>query len=390
MKRPVVLSVRGLVAVTAAIAFVGCTEPTSTSQNPRIAWLVRGVAGPGRPAVDDRTVYFIADVDSHTVHAFDQMTGAPRWSASTGLSGPGRFNIAGCAVSPLTVICGEGTNVVGLDKTDGRLRWSVGPAVTRYPGIYRGTVDSSGSTYFAPTPDNKVVALDAATGDVRWSAPVIGQATVLTSYRVADGGDLVFVPYTDFSSRRPAGGMLALTKADGSQRWITSFSSPDSSLGGKDVALWRDLVLGSFEDGRVRAFDRLTGQVVWELPKVERYPSWFATPDAPIVADYQTLIIVGDVLTALSESGWVVTYDLPKRKEIGRATMNNASPRLFGSDGDMRGGYFMSNTGLMFSFSAGIPSLGLMSNSYSFVSAPRITADRVFIGSSEGYIAFTR
>src|SRR4051812_39777718 len=99
MKRPVVLSLLGLVAVTGAIAFVGCTEPTSASQNQRIAWLVRGVAGPGRPAVDDGTVYFLANADSHTVHAFDQKTGAPRWSASTGLSGPGRATIAGCAVS---------------------------------------------------------------------------------------------------------------------------------------------------------------------------------------------------------------------------------------------------------------------------------------------------
>jgi outer membrane protein assembly factor BamB len=389
MKIPVALGMCGLVAVI-AIACAGCTEPTPAVRNSSVAWQVRGVAGPGRPAVDDGTVYFLADADSHTVHAFDQRTGAPRWSAPTGLSGPGRFNNAGCAVSPLTVICGEGANVVGLDKTDGHLRWSVGPGVARYPGVYQGTVDSSGNTYFAPTADNKVIALDAATGDVRWSAPVIGQATGLTSYRVADGGDLVFVPYTDFSGRRPAGGMLALSKANGSQRWITSFSSPDSSLGGKDVALWRDLVLGSFEDGHVRAFDRLTGQVVWELPKVERYPSWSASPDGPVVGDYRTLIVVGDVLTVLSESGWVVTYDLPTRKEIGRATLNNAAPLLFGADGDARGGYFKSTTGYFFSYSAGVPSLSLMSNSYSFISPPAITADRVFIGSSEGYIAFTR
>ena len=98
----------GFVAVMAVMLFAGCTEPTPAVRSAPIAWHVRGVAGPGRPAVDDRTVYFIADADSHAVHAFDLVTGTLRWSASTGISGPGRFNVTGCAVSPLTVICGEG------------------------------------------------------------------------------------------------------------------------------------------------------------------------------------------------------------------------------------------------------------------------------------------
>jgi outer membrane protein assembly factor BamB len=361
-----------------------------TAPSGAVIWHVPGHAGAGRPAVDDSTVYFVAAADSHAVHAFDLASGKIRWTAVTGAVNGGFFSLDGCLLAVQVVACGDITDIVAFDRSDGHLVWRYHPDVGQ-PGVLPSSIDSAKTTIFAPTQTGAIHAIDAATGQSRWIAQPVSSNTAL--YRVLDGGDLVFAPFTVFA-RKDTGGVVALAKSDGSIRWLVRFPlAADSSNGAKDAVLWGNYVIVSTEDGRISALDRATGQLAWTLPGVGVYPDWFGPP-GPVGGDLRMLIVAGSSLIAASQSGWVVSYDLPTDAETWRATINHSATGFLETAHDGTAAYLTSTSGFLFSVSLTPPhtlsQIAAASLVTAFLTPPALAADRVLIGSKDGYYAIRR
>jgi hypothetical protein len=103
--------------------------------------------------------------------------------------------------------------VYALDAMTGHLRWSytTGNEVVSSPAV-------SGGTVYVGSDDNKVYALDTATGHLRWSYPTAG--TVNSSPAVSAG--IVYVGSS-------AGTVYALDAATGQLRWSDATGPADAS-----------------------------------------------------------------------------------------------------------------------------------------------------------------
>ncbi|HEX7937564.1 MAG TPA: PQQ-binding-like beta-propeller repeat protein [Gemmatimonadaceae bacterium] len=379
--------VRGALA---ACAFAACSSCEPVAPGPRLLWHVHGHAGSGRPALDSTTAYFVAQSDSHVVHAFDLATGKPRWSAPTGAAGS--YSLAGCLVAQQNVLCGDVSDLVAFARSDGHLVWRYRPSIGPNPGVIPGCLDSAQATLYAPTQTGAVHAIDASTGQSRWTAQLSTANTAL--YRVSDGGDVVFAAFTDFSAAPNRGGVVALNTTDGSTRWLTTLPSPvDSNSGAKDVVTWGALVIASLEDGRVVALNRATGAVSWTLPGVGQYPAWQA-PGGPVGLDYRALMVSENYLFAASASGWIVVYDLGSHTEVWRGATNHASIAGWGASRGLDRAYMTSTSGYVFTVPLNPPfsmsQFAAPGFGTTFLGAATAANDRVLLGADDGYYAFRR
>lgn len=174
-----------------------------------------------------------------------------------------------------------------VDAATGSLLWSAA-----LPGATEVAV--AGGRAFVSTPDRNVTAVDTDTGARLWRTPtlgvpgpptvvgdvvhVIGSDNRLTSYDAATGAAItpVFpvgangrltISATDGSlyirSGTPADGfLLQAHNGGGILRWSTAVPTPTTAM----VAEGRVYVAG-------RAFDQLTGDLLWEGPSADFYAS---------------------------------------------------------------------------------------------------------------------
>jgi outer membrane protein assembly factor BamB len=190
------------------------------------------------PAVVNGIVY-LGFYDG-TIRAFDETTGAQKWSYQTGefagYSSP--------AVSNGIVYAGSGdTYLYALDAVTGALKWrfATGNQIYSSPNVVNGIV------YFGSY-DSKVYALNATTGALIWSYATAG--VVFSSPMVANG--IVYVGSDDSK-------VYALNAATGALLWSYAategvFSSP---------AIVAGLVCVGSDDGIMYALHSLTGSLAW-------------------------------------------------------------------------------------------------------------------------------
>jgi outer membrane protein assembly factor BamB len=161
-----------------------------------------------------------------------------RWSYTTG-----NF-VDSPAVAGGTVYIGsDDDKVYALNAATGRLRWSytTGHDVYSSPAVAGGTV-------YIGSDDDKVYALNAATGRLRWSYSTAG--AVESSPAVAGG--TVYIGSFDHK-------VYALNAATGHLRW--SYSTAGAVVSRPAVAAGT-VYVGSFDD-RVYALDAATGHLRW-------------------------------------------------------------------------------------------------------------------------------
>ncbi len=153
-------------------------------------------------------------------------------------------------------------------------------APAQLDAVSRTGVTVDGDTAYLGDNTGTVVALDVATGAVRWTADAGGFLT--TALAVSDG----FVYATVQGDRTSRSHLVAFDAADGSTSWDDEmsgealFASPPAISGGT-------IVVG-FSDRSVRAFDASDGTERWST-RLNR-PVFFTgapafAPDAVVVAD---------------------------------------------------------------------------------------------------------
>lgn len=143
----------------------------------------------------------------------------------------------------------NGGRVWAADSFKGDTVWETktGLSLSAGPGVGDGMVVFG-------TSGGMVVALDAADGSERWQVNLSGEVVAAP----VPARDLVIVRTVD-------GRVRALSAADGSERWFIERPVPRLTLRGNSVpAVAGDIVVVGYDDGRLGAYDRRTGDPVWE------------------------------------------------------------------------------------------------------------------------------
>lgn len=282
----------------------------------RLAWKVdSGRCVAASPAVTRDTVYLAflnrppcnasgSGLDGEVV-AFAAGFGKVLWRARIGPS-----ESSPLVANGLVYVGDWRGKVYALDATTGEERWSF-----QTGGKVKGAVALSGSRLFVGSYDHRVYALDARTGALVWRASAQdrlgGRGTFYSTPAVAYGR--VYIGSTD-------GKLYSFGATSGKLRWSHStggyvYASP---------AVWEQRVYVGSYSGRFFAFDAATGQELWSFrangpisgsPTVLDGVVWFATlrertyaldartgkllwefPDgkySPVVADAERLYLVG-------------------------------------------------------------------------------------------------
>lgn len=144
--------------------------------------------------------------------------------------------------------------VAAFDAATGRNLWRLDtePEGDRSTHV-GGGIASAGDTVFAATGRAELLALDAATGAVRWRAPLGAPARSAPTI----ASDRVYVGTLDNQ-------MLGLAVADGKRLW--SYQSPASDtlvLGLPAPAYVDGIVIAGFGSGELVALRAASGTVVW-------------------------------------------------------------------------------------------------------------------------------
>ncbi|MET7477360.1 PQQ-binding-like beta-propeller repeat protein [Streptomyces sp. NPDC005648] len=154
------------------------TFDAATGRRRRRVRYRRGGANLAGPVLADGTLYVVED--GGTVRALDPATGAVRWQRPTGVDG---------AVTPLVH---DGTLYLGgrhhrevhaLDAATGEQRWSAWPYLVR--GGFDTTPAIHGDTLYIAGSDSRLYALNATTGKARWR--VTADSSIRSAPVVADG-----------------------------------------------------------------------------------------------------------------------------------------------------------------------------------------------------------
>ena len=268
-------------------------EPLPPAPVPEALWFVRGVGAFVWPVADDQTVFFASEDSSHVV-AIEKTSGRVRWRLT-----PTRGSVPGTPWS--LIIAGDilitaTGDLHGVDRATGKPRWTFTAANGDGFGEFGGRLAVEGTTVFATTHGNRVYAIDTRSGALRWirQLPVRGDGGAGDPV-VGDGQ--VFVGVTHGSDNPATGSFVALDAATGETRWThdfrPAFPGALSGAGGNAVIRAEHVIVGCL-DGTIYAFDRVTGEIRWTSPRVQ------PIPPAPggYYADRRPLAIAGDVVVA--------------------------------------------------------------------------------------------
>jgi outer membrane protein assembly factor BamB len=173
--------------------------------------------------------------------------------------------------------------VAAFDAMTGRKRWSVETdlALTAGPGY------GDGMLVFG-TADGELVALDAATGAERWRQPIGSE--VLAAPAV--GSNVVVARTVD-------GRLRGFSGDNGNTLWSVEQNLPALTLRGNTAPrVAGTLVISGFNNGRVGAYELMTGEAAWEVA--------IANPTGR--TDLERLVDVSAGLSIVGNDVYVVGY----------------------------------------------------------------------------------
>ena len=209
----------------------------------RRLWRTVAVAGSFWGAAIGHGTLFTVGSDGR-VYAYATRTGRLLWSQTVS-----KFR-GGATTAPLVVgstvyVMSASEMLVALDATSGSVRWSaiVGGSFLSAPAAANGLI------YVGV--ENRLAAIDAASGSVRWSGAT-GDG-VWSTPTVHDGS--VYVGSNDHR-------VYAFDAASGTPRW--SAPTGDRVYTSAPVAVGTDVYVGSL-DRQLHAFDAATGAARWSF-----------------------------------------------------------------------------------------------------------------------------
>ena len=212
------------------IALVAASVATLAAQPPRLELIWRVPAGTGVSAVtaSDTDIYVVeSNGDADQLVSLDAATGSARWRATLGTThaeatlGPrGRPAVAG----PVAIAVGSSCHVVAVRRDTGAAVWDIDLAARfksrfapRQPCAQSVLVDSGRAIFVTGAPDvDRVVAVDATTGALSWTAEGIARTMMTTPVLQSAGTAIVHTV-----NEKGISGLTALDTTSGRVRWQT-------------------------------------------------------------------------------------------------------------------------------------------------------------------------
>lgn len=257
----------------------------------------------GGPAVGEGTVV-VGDRNGYVV-ALNSRTGRVEWTSFVGAPVLSNPVVAPGVVAVKTIAGG----LVGLDLKTGARLWAISeqaPSLTlRYgsvPLIVKGTV-------YAGFSDGKVLAVNASTGKILWRTQVAVGRGANQIANLVDVGGLLGYAAGDLYAVTYQGRLAALNASSGQIVWTQLLSSFTG------LTLTASRIYVSDSDGRVHAFDLVTGVPDWVYSKLE-----YRGLSAPV--PFHHVIVVGD------RFGWLHVLSGAKGRYLGRVKVGGSAIRM--------------------------------------------------------------
>ena len=144
-----------------------------------------------------------------------------------------------------------GGTIIGIDADKGSKLWKFDTDLAPITGLA-----GNGEILIATSQDGDIIAYQESDDELElvWKTRVVSE---IRATPVIDK-EQVFVRSVD-------GQLRSLAIADGSEQWVVSRRVPELSLTGNSKPLVHgELVLAGFDDGKLIAYDRVTGKIRWE------------------------------------------------------------------------------------------------------------------------------
>ena len=228
--------------------------------------LLQGIQLVSPPALANGLLIYVED--AKTVVTRDAGTGAEKWrhilGQSSNLTRPpavvgSRVFINESYVDGAGV---AGARVLALDLPTGQTGWAL-TATSAVTSPFSSPVAGGGLLYFqAPTtPGNALLdAVEPDTGTLRWQLPLTG--TVLISEPLIDNGLLFITKDHPTATDQPyAQDLLAFDAATGALRWTAPLGARTAPI----LAAGQGRVYAPTEDGWFWALDERSGTVIWKI-----------------------------------------------------------------------------------------------------------------------------
>jgi outer membrane protein assembly factor BamB len=277
------------------------------SSTPRTLWSVEDQAGAAATPFADADIAVFTALSAPRVVALDATTGALRWSKW--LDGvPGDLGMpASSIVSYGDEIVVGGWNLFAFSRATGDARWSF-TSGSEYTAA--APIAVAGNLIVSPGSVGRLFAVDATTGALVWER-VLGERP--TGPSAANG--VIYVAASGYAQdgvTLAAGHAYAIQASDGAILWSAPLpNSPNGEwLGGAggSGALATAAYIVASPSGRVWAFDRVTGAVVWTFDAA-----------GPVLSG---VAVIGGVAVVAATTGDIYGLDV-----------NDGSPRWHGSTG---------------------------------------------------------
>ncbi|MBV0890289.1 PQQ-binding-like beta-propeller repeat protein [Paracoccus sp. Z118] len=302
-------------AICAALVLAGCNRGDPPLPGTRLD--PREVVSPGGPQIVDGNPVTSTALNLAAPRSFEwpqraanaahlmphaALTGGTQllWSARIGEAAGRRHSItADPVVAGGRVFAMDSRARVTATALSGGTAWSVDlkPASESGDSVSGGGLAYDGGTVFVTTGWGELVAVDAATGGVRWrqgvEAPIGGAPTVAngTVYAVARDS-------TGWAVRASDGRVLWTVSGIAAQTGVTGVSAP---------AVSGDTVVFPFASGQLLAVDTATGVEKWSAQVA-------GTRRGRAIAYIRDLtgdpVIAGDTVLAGSSSGRITAFDM--------------------------------------------------------------------------------
>jgi outer membrane protein assembly factor BamB len=158
----------------------------------------------------------------------------------------------------VVVVRGLNNHIAAYDSTTGKRRWSVERALP--PLILRSAAGMAmdDKTLFAGLPGGKLIAIDLASGNLRWEAVVADAHGATELERVSDVSGTPVVVGSEVCAAAYQGRVACFNSDTGAMRWAKPLST---SVG---VAADVRYVFAADDKGVVNAFNRNAGLQAWK------------------------------------------------------------------------------------------------------------------------------
>jgi outer membrane protein assembly factor BamB len=258
-----------------------------------------------------------------TVSAFST-GGQLLWSREVVPSDAARADAAGGGLATdgatLYVSTGYG-RLTALDAATGQPRWSQDLDA---PGSSAPTI--LGDLVLLVSRDSTAWALEATTGRVRWTVPGLPPtATFAGGAGVAARGDVVILPHPSGEVRGvfPQGGLVRWTSIVAGNRQGSAAAYAATDIGGDPVLVGDTVYVGSVS-GRTAAINAANGTTLWSIAEGALSPVWPAGDSIFLVND------LGQLLRVEAATGAVIWRVALPQAERRRGVTGFVGPILAG------------------------------------------------------------